>query len=115
MLLELAEDGDLGMPGVLPMLEVSDGARIMPGSGVVAAVPAAGLAVAERMPPRRAAAASPRLAARASRPLGGDAVDAAAVRRHRGVPLGGCVGERRAAALAATVTVIVRRRRLQAV
>lgn len=114
MLLELAEDWELRMRRVLPVLAVGGGAG-MRGSSGVASAPVAGLAELRRVPSPRAAvtAAAP---ARASQPRGGGVVDAAAARRN--VPLaprGGCVGERRAAALAATATVIVRRRRCQAV
>lgn len=76
----------------------------------------ANLAVNFASPSASAASAPPTaLSVRASQPRGGGAVDAAA-----GATLGLCgdgrVGGRRAAALAATATVIVRRRgRLQAV
>lgn len=107
MLLELAEDGELGMCRVLPMLEVSSGAGMR--DCEVAAASVAGLAIVNRASPPRAATA-PMLAARAFQPREGDTVDAAAACRTLLAPLGGCVGERRwrAAALAATVTVIVR-------
>lgn len=119
MLLELAEDWELRMRRMLPMLEVSGGAG-MRGCGVAAA-PVAGIAIVDRAPPPRAATAATaptQLAAgQASQPRGSDTVDAAAASRALPAPLGGYVGERRrrAAALAAAVTVIVRRRRLQAV
>lgn len=81
MLLELAEDGELGMRRVLPMLVIGSGAG-MRGSGVAAA-PVDGLANIKfnRVPPSRAATAATaptRLAALASQPRGGGTVDAAA-------------------------------------